>query len=374
MIIRDLKHSDLIQNETSSQEVFTRLSLLEKENKTLDKTIKTLEGNNKTLQEENSHLHRVIRQLRQQQFGRKSEKMDHAPPLLPTFQNLFDEPGIDPGQEPEETSTPPIVEQEKKKDKKKSGRRPLPKDLPREQIVHDLPEDKKQCECCGQPMQKIGEETSEQLDFIPAQVKVLVHVRNKYACRACEEGVKLSPLPPQPLPKSMATSGLLAQILVSKYADHLPLYRQSQMWERLNVDISRSTLSGWVLKCGELLSPVVDLLKSRIVASDYVRADESPLQVLVEANRKATTKSYMWVFMTGAAQNSSIVYRYDPSRKGEVAQEFLADFEGYLQSDAYSGYKKVELNKGIKRIGCWAHARRKFVEIVKVAKKTGKAA
>jgi transposase len=363
-----------IQETASLEALFHRLSLLEEENVKLDEGCKILNEDNKNLKEENSQLHMVIRYLRQQQFGRKSEKMGGDLPLLPAFQNLFDEPGIDPKDEPE-AAAEQSVDQEKTpaKKKKKGGRRPLPKDLPREVIIHDLPEDKKTCACCGDQMQKMGEETSEQLDLIPALLRVLVHVRNKYACKSCEEGVTLAPLPAQPIPKSIASSGLLANVLVSKYADHLPLYRQSQMWGRLGIDISRSTMSGWVLKCGDLLEPLVDLLRLSIIKSDYVRADETTLQVLAEPNRKATDGSYMWVFMTGSSKNPSIVYRYDPARKGAVAAEFLSGFKGHLQSDAFSGYKLV-CKDGITSVGCWAHARRKFVDIVKIVKKPGKAA
>jgi transposase len=353
-----LQDPDLTPEATSPQALFDRLALLEKENK--------------SLQEEISHLYTELRLMRHRQFGRKSEKLGDMP-LLPALQSIFDEPGISPQEEageemPDQTAQP----QEKKKEVKKPGRKPLPEDLPRENIVHDLSGDQTLCKCCGHPLSKIGEETSEQLDYIPARIRVIKHVRNKYACKACEEGVTLAPLPPQPLPKSMATAGLLAHILVSKYMDHLPLYRQSTMFERLGVDISRSVMSGWVLKCGDLLSPLVDLLKQKIVTSDYARSDETTLQLLSEARTKSG-KSYMWVFMTGASTQPAIVYNYDPTRQGRVAEEFFRDFKGYVQSDAYGGYNALAKKEGVTRVGCWAHARRKFFEILTVVRKPGKA-
>lgn len=377
---------DLTEEMISSAEYSQRLSLMEEALQSLEqgydslaqgqeiyiKMCDALCEKNRALQEENARLYLAIRQLKQQHYGRKSEKLDVELPQLPGLQNLFDEAGLEPAEEPEEETSEQVVDPKKPEKKKKPGRRPLPKDLPRERIVHDLPETKKQCTCCGHPMVKFGEETSEQLEYIPAQLKVLVHVRNKYACKACEEGVTLAPLPAQPIPKSMATAGLLAHVLVSKYADHLPLYRQSDMWRRLNIDISRATMSGWVLKCGTLLAPLVDLMRLNIINHDYARADETTLQVLNELGRKATSTSYMWVFMNEGLPQKSIVYRYDPSRKGAVAAEFLEGFKGYLQSDAYSGYKHI-CKDGIVSLGCWAHARRKFTDIIKTGAKTGKA-
>lgn len=135
------------------------------------------------------------------------------------------------------------------------------------------------------------------------------------------------------------------------------------MWSRLGIDLSRGTMCQWVMKCGDLLSPLVDLLKADILKSDYVHADETGVQVLSEPGRKASSKSYMWVFMTGACDNTSIVYQYDPTRQGQVAEEFLSGYKGYLQTDAYSGYNAVTKNKKVIQVGCMAHARRKFVEI-----------
>jgi transposase len=350
---------DLPPEMTSLEEAVDSLLLLSKENK--------------KLQEDLDRAYLMIRQLNQQHFGRKSEKLDVELPLLPGLQNLFDEAGLEPAEEPEEVTPEQVADQEKTKTKNKPGRRPLPQDLPRERVIHDLTEAEKQCTCCGHPMVKFGEETSEQLKYIPAQLKVLVHVRNKYACRACEEGVTLAPMPPQPIPKSIASASLLAHVLVSKYADHLPLYRQSDMWRRLDMDISRATMSGWVLKCGTLLASLVDLMRLNIINHDYARADETTLQVLNEPGRKATDKSFMWVFMNEGLSQKSIVYRYDPTRKGAVAGEFLEGFKGYLQSDAYSGYKQICRDE-IVSVGCWAHARRKFVDIMKIVNQPGRAA
>ena len=224
-----------------------------------------LEEENSTLKKQNSALISEIEILKHNlgilqraMFGKKSEKLG--------FQNmeqlslLFDEAeaGADPqaeldlGEDDEADASPQI--------KKKPGRKPLPDNLPRKQIIHDLPESEKICPC-GCMLTKIGEETSEQLDYIPATVQVLQHIRYKYACKSCEDTVRRAAVAEKPLPKANATAGLLAQVIVSKFEDHLPLYRQSQVWARLGIMISRATLCNWMIGCGTLLAPLVKLLQ-----------------------------------------------------------------------------------------------------------------
>ena len=199
---------------------------------TLAARLQKVEAKNKQLQSEIFQLKDYLAQARQHRFGLKSEKFDvESTPVFPAMDRVFDEP------------EKPVTPKDAKPRKKHSGgRKPLPKDLPREDIIHDLGADEKQCKC-GHPLHKIGEEVSEQLEIIPAQAKVLRHVRHKYGCKGCEDTVLLAPLPPQPIPKSMAGHGLLAHTIISKYADHLPLYRQEQMWERAGIDLDRVTLA-----------------------------------------------------------------------------------------------------------------------------------
>ena len=312
------------------------------------------------LQSENNQLKDYLAQARQHRFGRKSEKFDSGnTPLFPDMDLIFDEP------------EKPVAPKDAKPRKKHSGgRKPLPKDLPREDIIHDLDADEKQCKC-GHPLHKIGEEVSEQLEIIPAQAKVLRHVRHKYGCKGCEDTVLLAPLPPQPIPKSKAGPGLLAHTIISKYADHLPLYRQEQMWERAGIDLDRVTLGRWTMTCGKLLLPLVQRMKKDLLSEKYLQADETKLQVLSEKGRLSTSKSYMWLYKTVGRENLKIVYDYSPSRSATTAQEFLGEFEGWLQSDAYSAYKRVAKDSGgkVKNVFCWAHARRKFADIVKSSPK-----
>ncbi len=236
-------------------------------------------------------------------------------------------------------------------------------------MEHDICEEEKICGC-GAHLVKIGEEITEQLKYIPAQLSVVQHVRSKYACKPCQENVKIAPMPLLFLPKSIATPELVAYTIVAKYCDHLPLYRQEGIWNRLEIDMPRSSLCGWILKTAELCEPLVALLQKNIIAYDYAQADEPTVQVLDEVGRDNTTKSYMWCYR-GGGEKVSIVYEYQPTRGGHHAAEFLRGYKGYLQSDAYSGYQFADKNSDIVRVGCMAHARRKFADVIKAAKSNG---
>lgn len=257
---------------------------------------------------------------------------------------------------------------------KRAGRKALPAELPRVRIEYDLPETQKTCPC-GCERSLIGEETSEQLDVVPAQVRVLVHVRKKYACRRCEAGVETAPLPPQPIPKSNASAGLLAHVVVAKYQDALPLHRQERIFNRLGAEIPRNTLALWMIKAGELLQPLVNLLNDRLLEYPIVQCDETRVQVLNEQGKAATSDSQMWVRVGGPPTQPIRLFDYADSRRGAVACDLLEGFQGYLQTDDYAGYNAVAARAGITQLGCWAHARRKFIEAQKAnAKgKTGKA-
>ena len=180
-------------------------------------------------------------------------------------------------------------------------------------------------------------------------------------------------MPKQPIPKGIPTAGLLAHVAVAKFDDHLPLYRQSEIWDRLGVNLPRSTLSAWILKMGALLQPMIPLLQNHIIKSGYVNADETTAQVLKEPGRAPTATSYMWVYMTGSHAQTSIVYEYQPTRHGDHAKTFLNGFKGTLQTDGYSGYHAVTGSDAVISAGCWAHARRKFHEVWVVLKKDGAA-
>jgi transposase len=306
-----------------------------------------------------------IKLAKQQRFAPSSEKdILHL--------DMFDEAGVEL----------PVDVQEQLSDKddnvtvsghtkkKKPKRCALPKDLPREEVIHDIPDDEKVCGC-GEHLIKIGEELTEQLKYIPAKLSVVVHVRPKYACKPCQENVKIAAMPSMLLPKSIATPELVAHIIIAKYCDHLPLYRQEQMWKRIAVNLPRSSLCGWVLKTAELCEPLIGLLRESITSYDYAQADETTVQVMNEKDRKNTSKSYMWCYRGGGDHHSNIVYEYQETRGGYHAEKFLSGFKGYLQTDAYSGYNWVDKNKDIIAVGCHAHARRNFADLVKMSKTPG---
>lgn len=262
------------------------------------------------------------------------------------------------------------------KPNKKAGRKPLPDNLPRIRIEHTVPDAKNICDCGCQRV-VIGEETSEQLDIIPAKVQVIVNVRKKYACQQCEAGVITASLPPQPIPKSNASPGLLAHVATAKHQDGLPLYRQEVVLNRSGVDIPRNTLASWMIKSGELIQPLINLLEDKLLAYPVMHADETTLQVLKEPDKQASQTSYMWVRVGGPPAQPIRLFHYADSRRGEVACHLLAGYEGYLQTDDYAGYNAACAENSITQLGCWAHARRKFIDAQKANsskhKKTGKA-
>jgi len=310
------------------------------------------------------YLIEQIRLAKQQRFGSSSEKN-----ILQA--DLFDEAGIElPEEVNEEINDLDEIEVKGHTRKKHPVRKPIPADLPREVIVHDVSESEKTC-ACGSTLVRIGEETSEQIKYIPAKLSVIQHVRPKYACKPCQENVKIAAMPILLLPKSIATPELVAHIIISKYMDHLPLYRQEAIWQRIGIDMPRSSLCGWILKTAELCIPLIKQLQKEIIRHDYIQADETTLQVLNEAGRADTTKSHMWVYRGGDLAHLSVVFDYQETRGGYHAQTFLKGFKGYLQTDAYSGYNFTDQNEAITALGCMAHARRPFAELAKISKKTG---
>jgi transposase len=251
------------------------------------------------------------------------------------------------------------------------GRRPLPALLPRETVVHDLADEQKACPCCGQPRTVIGEERSEQLEIEPPRLKVLQHVRLKYACPACESGgVQTAPKPPQPIPKSYASPGLLAWIITAKIADGLLLYRQEAMFRRLGIDLPRQTLAAWLIRLGRLVQPLINLLHEELLTRAIILADETTLQVLREAGRAAQTDSWLWCYRSGQGP-PIILFEYTETHAGRHPQAYLDGFRGYLLTDGLSAYDQVGIATARPTpVGCWSHARRYFHDLVKARPKT----
>jgi len=319
-------------------------------------------------QEKIHHLEEQLRLLRNELFGRRSEK-HHG--LHPDQKLLFDSHQDQLRADSQHEDDTLVIETHSRK---KRGRKPLPDDLPRIDIIHDLSDVEKQC-ACGAELTRFGQEVSEKLDYIPARLRVERHIRYKYACQSCEgiedDGptVKIAPLPVQLIPKSHATAGLLAHIGVSKFADGLPLYRQQKMFDRLGIELGRATMSKWMVQAARCCSGLIDLLRSEIRSGPLIGIDESPLQVLKEAGRKNTSKSYMWVYRGGPPDRPVLLYDYQKTRSGKTALAFLHDYKGYIQTDDFSGYDHLDQKSGVVHLGCWAHARRKFVKVATVRKK-----
>jgi transposase len=339
----------------------------------------------KSYEVENQLLRERVNQLLQEIYGRKSEKFSSLS-LLYEYDGfeqslLFEEPQEGNLRESKNTTgeDEEIIVPEHKR--KKRGRRPLPPEFERIEIVHDLSEEEKQCGC-NIKMEKIGEEISEELEMSPARFWVVRHIRPKYACKNknCEgveraegeKAVKIAPVPLQLIPKSIATPSLLSHIFVSKFCDSLPFYRQEQQFRRLGVDLSRGTMCTWAVKVADKCKRLVELLRQVILSGALINIDETTFQVLSEPDRRVDSKSYMWVFRGGPPGSVAVVYIYDESRNGSVASGFLGDYRGYVQTDGYSGYDFLDNCKGIIHAGCWAHSRRKFFTVVKVLGGKGK--
>ena len=305
----------------------------------------------------------------------------------------------------------------------KPGRKPIPAHLPRVRVEHDIPDAEKLCPCgSGHLRVRIGEMVSEQYDIIPATVQVLQNIRPKYGpCDVCDgvfpetpvadqaaqggtqsgavpseadargsseagaeqagtqaasvaapSAIIVAPLPPQPIPKSNASPRLLATIATMKFVDGLPLYRIEGILARSGIHLSRATMATWMIRLGELIVPLINLMNETQLAHDILQMDETTVQVLKEDGRPAQSKSRMWVRRGGPRERPIILFDYDPSRSGAVAWRLLGDFKGYLQTDGYDGYAKVGARDGIVHIACLAHARRKFDEALKAQKTTGR--
>lgn len=322
-----------------------------------------------TWQQHTNILMEQVRLLKARIFGPSSEKKRFEHP------SLFNE-AEEKAFAPDQAETEPNVKDESipvaGHSRSKKGRTALSPDLPREDVIHDLTETQKVCDIDGHHLVEIGREVSEQLEFVPAQMKVLRHIRLKYGCPYCHQGVKIAPAQLRPIPKALASASMLAYIATSKYADALPLYRQEGIFKRYGLDLSRTTLANWMILSGHLIQPLINLIRDHMLEYGYIQMDETTVQVLREADRAAGSKSFMWVQRGGSPTERVILFDYNSSRGGKVPSELLLGYQGWLQTDGYDGYLAIGAVPGVWHIGCWAHVRRKFVEAVIAAGKGGK--
>ena len=301
-----------------------------------------------------AQLEARIAKLKRLQFGQSSEKLAHEIEQLELeLDELHEDEAAQAAERP--AAVQALIG--------KPARRPLPPHLPREDEVHEP-----SCTCpnCGGQMRKLGEDVTEVLEYVPASFKVIRHVRPKLSCRVCETIVQ-APMPSLPIERGRPGPGLLAHVLVAKYADHLPLYRQSGIYAREGVDLERSTLADWVGRSAALLDPLVAALRKDILASDLLHGDDTPVPVLAPG-RGSTKTGRLWAYVRderphGGQRPAAAVYFYSPDRKGEHPQAHLKSFKGVLHADGYAGFNAIFEKANVIEAACWAHVRRKFFDV-----------
>ena len=313
-------------------------------------------------------LYEQLRLARRRMFGPSSEShagqgwlFDEAEALAESAPNAGDTASLPPPAT--EPSGQTLADTGKKKARGK--RKPLPIELPRIDVVHDVPEAERTC-ACGTPMVEIGQDVSEQLDIVPMQVRVLRHIKKRYGCPKGDQAPVSARAPAQVLPKSNASNDLLAMLLVTKYVDGLPLARFEYVLARAGVLVPRQTLARWVIGTARALQPVANLMRDVLLGHDVIHMDETPVQVLKEPGRAATSKSQMWVQRGGPPGKPVILFEYDPSRAQAVPLRLLEGWKGHLMADALESYGAISFTEGVTRLGCWVHARRRFVDAGKV--------
>ena len=351
----------------------TKVEDLESETTTLESKNTTLEKKNQELTIENNNLREQLYLALHRHYRRSSEKDDSS--QLELFGEAED--SSEDTENTEDKEEDEIVVPSYRR--KKSGRKPIDPSIPREDVLHDIPQEEKSCGC-GAELTRISEDVSEEIEIIPEQVLVKRHIYPRYACRVCEgSGDEDKPVfrsairEPRLLAGSIASPSALAVILTNKFTDHLPFYRQEKRFERIGIHISRQDMSNWTMQAHKKLSALEELMVRKIRQGPVIQMDETRVQVMKEPGRANTKNSYMWPARGGPPDTPLVYYHYHPGRDSRFAEDFLRDYTGFLQTDGYSAYETaLRGNVGnIIHVGCLAHVRRKFFEASKVLKKTG---
>lgn len=306
-------------------------------------------------------LSHLLALLQRSRFGRKSEQVP-LEQLLFAFAEAMRDGEVETNPQAEAATEAEAIKQDKpaKSSGNGHGRNPLPESLPRERVEYALPEEACKCQECGAPLERMGEEVTRQLEYVPASFIVREHVRVKYACKRCQGNVVVSAMPAQPIEKGLPGPGLLAHVLVSKYCDHLPLHRQEAIMQRYGIELSRGTMSDWVRAGAQLLRPLYDVMRREVLQGRKINTDDSPVPVQ-EPGTSKTRQGRLWVYV-GDGEHEHTVFDFTPNRKRDGPMKFLHGYRGYLQADAYTGYDELYRSGEIVEVGCWAHARRKFYE------------
>lgn len=335
-----------------------------------DAYIEHLENTIKDLQNQVSNLTEMVLLLRKEKFGPSSEKTTKQ---IEGQLSLFNEAEMDA----DPVSKEPLHERKGGIVRKnaKTRREELLKDLPVEEVPCMIHPDDMFCGQCGSPLRQIGYvRVRDELEYIPAKVKIIRYMQQTCECPACKHKgkpfIKKAFTPKSVMNHSLASPSSVARVMYQKYVNSIPLYRQEKDWEQTGIGLSRATMANWIIRSSQdHLMPVVEHLRKELLKRDITHCDETPVQVLKEDGKKPQTKSYMWVYRSGNDGRAPIIlYDYQPSRNGDHAVTYLKDFKGYVHSDGYSGYNKL---KDITRVGCWAHLRRKFVEAIPMKKQNG---
>lgn len=335
-----------------------------------DAYIEHLENTIKDLQNQVSRLTEMVLLLRKEKFGSSSEK---APKQINGQLSLFNEAELAASSETEE----PIISRRGclYKKKPKTSREELLKDLPVEEFPCVLHPDDMYCNQCGGSLKEIGfVKARDEIEYIPAKVQIIRYMQQACECPACKHTsrpfIKKAAVPKSVLNHSIASPSSVSYVMYQKYVNSVPLYRQEKDWEQMGIALSRATMANWVIRSSQdYFEPVVKHLQKELLKREVIHCDETPVQVLKEEGKKPQTKSYMWLYRTGDDGKAPIIlYDYQPSRSGDNAASYLKDFKGYVHSDGYSGYNRLD---GVIRCGCWAHLRRKFVEAIPDKKAAG---
>ena len=351
------------------------IARLEQQNRELLNQVGMLTEQVTSLNRQIESLTEIIRQMQREKFGPSSEKTPRDDDGMQLFMpQVFNEVEVEADEtEPESCK---VTREGKVRSKNRRTRRELIlKNVPIEELIHEYTQESLICPQCGSHLREIGMvHLRDELQFIPASLKVIRHMQASYECPGCKHTdhpmIVKTPVPQSVLPHSLASASSIANVIHQKYVNGMPLYRQEKDWESLGICLSRATMANWCIRCNEeYFSHIAERFRTELLSRDIVHCDETPVQVLKEDGKKPQTKSYMWLYRTGDdGKFPVIIFDYKPSRSGDNAANFLKGFRGYVHSDGYSGYNKLA---GITRCGCWAHLRRMFVKAIPSQKPAG---
>ena len=337
---------------------------LQTKNASIESALKDERAKRVALDQYITALEQQLAALRRARYGKSSEQLDRH---IYQLELMLEDLGADVSEQndpaPVDDADDAVKEEPKKPTKK--ARQLLPEHLPRDTVRH---KPAPMCDCCGEALSQIAEDSSEQLEYVPASFRVINHVRPKYRCR-CEDKIHQAPAPSRPIPRGYAGPGLLAHVAIAKFTDHLPLYRQSAIYSREGVEISRSTLADWIGQVCRLLRPLNNALQHYVMQAGKIHTDDTPVPVL-QPGRKSTKQGRLWGYLrddrpAGDDQPPAVWFGYSPDRKAKWPAEHLRGYEGIVQADGYAGYDAIFEANGLIGAGCWAHVRRKFFEVDK---------